>query len=184
MRCQWPLSTQLAYTERTVSAHPVPFVTAERLASRKAGGNDMPSQRSLAVFVALSSIVAAAGCAGPTTDVPSDRVAVSASPSTAKTGDLIYVRNMQQGAIVAIDGDTGAEVARYLSGALTPDGALVYGTTFDRGDAVVRVTDIARNITANERRIEGSGLAYELPALSFTGEVGGFSPNARWLVLT
>jgi hypothetical protein len=144
----------------------------------------MPSQRSLAVFVALSSIVAAAGCAGPTTDVPSDRVAVSASPSTAKTGDLIYVRNMQQGAIVAIDGDTGAEVARYLSGALTPDGALVYGTTFDRGDAVVRVTDIARNITANERRIEGSGLAYELPALSFTGEVGGFSPNARWLVLT
>lgn len=141
---------------------------------------------SLAVLAIVSAVGGA--CTAPAAESrPSAPLAPSATASAvpAKTGDLVYVRNMSRnGEIAVLEGDTGKQLARYPSGVTNPDWSLVYGTQLESGNTVLRATDLARNVTVNERRIDANGYPLQLPSMSLTGDPGGFSPNARWLALT
>ena len=146
----------------------------------------MSWQRPLFLAVLVSTVSLVAGCvAAPGADVPRAPSAGGDSASAAaKTGDRIYLRNAgPDGALVVLDADTGAELSRLPAGINTPDWSLVYGAEdVDGTTTVIRATDVAKNAVTGERRIE-SAHTFQLPAVSFTGEPGGFSPNARWLAL-
>src|SRR5919201_2995437 len=147
----------------------------------------MSWQRSLGGFGIASALIVVAACVAPAGGArpssPADQK--SASPESSKTGDVVYLRDFQQyGAIVALDADTGQEVARFGAGIATPDWKSLYGAELSGGATIVSATDVSRG-TRTSKTIDGAGgYTFALPAVSFTGEPGGFSPNAKWLVLT
>ena len=144
-------------------------------------------KRTLTAGAALSALALVAACVAPSADSRPSATGASQSPNPApaKTGDLVYVRSMdRQADLVALDADTGKEVARFPWGVTTPDGSLLYRAELSNGETSVRAIDLANNVTTAERRIKLVGSSpYEVPVVSFTGQPGGFSPNARWLAL-
>lgn len=142
-------------------------------------------KHSLAAAAILSALALVAACVAPTGDSRPSATDVSLSQAPTHTRDLVYIRNMDQRSdLVAVDADTGKEVARFPWGVTTPDGSLLYRAELDNGETAIRAIDLANNATTAERRIKLVGSSpYEVPTVGVIGQPGGFSPNARWLAL-
>ncbi|HYM50557.1 MAG TPA: hypothetical protein VET65_08270 [Candidatus Limnocylindrales bacterium] len=119
------------------------------------------------------------GCTGGTPVSTSASVAPSGAPPAAAAYRL-YVADGSTAAFRLIDARSGQVVRDLPMGAPAPDWSRLYVISQEGGRPALAAIDTRTGTIAWRMSIEAG---FQLPPANVRGDLGGLSPNGRWLVL-